>query len=77
MLNSMSREDAHFFAVSIPVGFAGTLIATFLGWGDTGTFLATMGPLAVVMLVFILREPRDEPSLRAGTGGRPKSAADR
>ena len=54
----MSRDDLHFFAVAIPVGLLGMVVAQLLGWGDTGTFLATMGPVSVVMGIFISREGR-------------------
>ena len=54
----MSRETKSFFAVAIPVGFVGVVIAALLDLGDTATFLATMGPVSVVMLIFILRESR-------------------
>ncbi len=54
----MSRDDLHFFAVAIPAGLTGMVIARLLGWGDTGTFLATMGPVSLVMGIFISREGR-------------------
>ncbi|MGA8218221.1 MAG: hypothetical protein WB771_06615 [Solirubrobacterales bacterium] len=55
----MSRESARFFAVAIPVALVGTLIATWLGWGETAVFFAGMAPVAIVMAIFMLREPRD------------------
>ena len=66
----MSRETALFFAVEVPVVIAGAVIARLLDFGDTDTFLATMGPVSLVMLVFILREPRHDPPVRGGAGGR-------
>jgi predicted MFS family arabinose efflux permease len=53
----MSRESARFFSVAIPVTLIATVIALALGWSDTAVFVAGMGPLAVVMLAFMLREP--------------------
>lgn len=56
----MSRESALFYAWAIPVGVIGSVIGVLLGWGETAVFVAGMGPVAIVMLVFMLRERRDE-----------------
>jgi predicted MFS family arabinose efflux permease len=58
ILKSMSRESAQFFSIAIPVGCVGTVIGLALGWSDTAVFVSGMGPLALVMLIFMLREPK-------------------
>jgi hypothetical protein len=70
----MSRDDLHFFAVAFPVGLAGMVVAQLLGWGDTGTFLATMGPCAVVMAIFISQEGRESRKRKPADHGMQASA---
>lgn len=62
----MSHESRLFFLIAVPVGLAGTVVGTLMGLGDTGVFLAGMGPFSLVMLVFMLRESKHEPELDHG-----------
>jgi hypothetical protein len=55
----VSRTSISFYAIAIPAGLIGTAIGELLGWSYEGVFAAGMLPLAVVMLIFILREPAD------------------
>ena len=56
----MDREDVRFYCFAVGFGAAGTIVGGLLGWEGTGFFMAGMGPVTVVMLVFMLRERRAE-----------------
>lgn len=57
----MDREAALFYAIAFSVGTIGSLVGIFLGWGETAVFVAGMGPVGVVMFIFMQRERHHEP----------------
>lgn len=55
----VSPESKTFFLIAFPVATVGAIVSLLLDLGYNATFAMTMGPVFVVMLVFMLRE-RDE-----------------
>ena len=55
------KSELGFYVSVISAALVGTAIAELLRWSNEAVFAAGMIPFALVMLVFILREPRDAP----------------
>jgi hypothetical protein len=64
----MGKDDLKFYATGLTAAVLGSVAAMRLGWGDEGVFAAGMIPLWIVMLIFILREPRSN-DLKSGRQG--------
>jgi predicted MFS family arabinose efflux permease len=59
----VSRESARIYIAGFAAGTIGTLIGRLLGWEGTSLFVVGMGPVWLVMLIFMLRERRHEAEL--------------
>jgi predicted MFS family arabinose efflux permease len=69
----VKRESAFFYLVAIGAAASGTLIGKLVGWEGDALFAAGMAPLAAVMLIFILKEPRDGPEAHRPVRSRERS----
>lgn len=53
------KGELGFYVPAVAAMLLGSLLAAQMGWGEVATFAAGIVPLCLVMLVFMLREPRE------------------